>query len=129
MSSLELLNYVDVSQKHASIPGVEMFGIINKQGRMIDFWGKEPSISENRKDIFLMQTVLQCTMQRDYCEEFGTMESCTIRHENAKIIHFPLAADKTVLIIADKKARDHAIIGRVRRLLSPPKSKAGGAIV
>lgn len=122
MSSVEMLNSVESPQKTANISGVEMFGIINKQGRMIDFWGKKSlSLTRERRDMFLMQIVLQNSMQKDFDEEFGNVSHCTTYRGNAKFIHFPYSEEKTVLIVASKRANDVTIIERVRAFLCSPK--------
>ena len=122
MSSQELLNNAVAPQKFENISGVEMFGIINKQGRMGDFWGKKAlELTKERRDIFLMQIVLQKSMQQDFDGEFGSMSHCTTHHGRMKFIHFPLEKDKTVLIVADPKTKDRVVIDRVRRFLVPSK--------
>jgi len=130
MSSLELLRYA-AAPKLANIAGVEMFGVINKQGRMIDFWGKKAlDLTKERRDIFLMQIVLQKSMQQDFDEEFGDVSYCTTYRGKTKIIHFPFEDNRTVLIVASKRANDKTVIDRVRRFLCPPRvsnPKKGGA--
>ena len=126
MSSLELLNY-PATPKMVNISGVEMFGIINQQGRMIDFWGtKALSLTKERKDIFLMQVVLQNSMQRDFDEEFGGVSYSTTHRGKTKFIQFPVEDGKTILIVASKRADDKSVIQRVRRFLYTPKEPNGG---
>jgi len=130
MSSVEMLSY-EVPQKTASIAGVDMFGIINKHGRMIDFWGKKGlSLPKERCDMFLMQIVLQNSMQKDFDDEFGNVSYCTTYRGKTKFIQFPFSDEKTVLIMASKRADDKTVIDKVRRFLCPPKrlqQRKGGA--
>lgn len=119
MSSLALIADENKLKKQVSMQGIEMYGIINKQGKMIDHWGKNAlKLSKDKEDILLMQMALQNSMQRDFNDEFGTVKFCMTQREKIKLICFPLTEDKIVLVVADKKTNIKTIIDRTKKLLS-----------
>jgi len=116
MSSLETVENAKVPEKRFSIPGVELFGIVNKYGRMIDCWGKKDlEISKNKKDMFLMQVALCNSMQHDFNEEFGTVNFCVTHREKMEFVSFPLE-ENIVLAVTDKKTDYETIVNRIRRM-------------
>jgi hypothetical protein len=116
MSSLELSDQVNV-EKQFSIPGVEMFGLINKHGKLIDWWGKKDiMLSKSKKEMFLMQIALHNSMQCDFNEDLGCVNFCVVQREKMKFICFPMTEDRIAVAVIDKKTNYASIINRIRRL-------------
>jgi hypothetical protein len=103
MSSVEMMSSEERLQKIIGAAGIELFGIINKNGRLVDSWGrKELRISKEKKEILFMQIALQSSMQRDFDEDLGTVSFCMIRREKLRFIYRPIGAGNTALVVTNK---------------------------
>jgi hypothetical protein len=117
MSSLEMVENARMREECFSIRGVELFGIVNKHGKMVDCWGKKDlNMSKNKKDMFLMQIALCNSMQCDFNEEFGTVNFCVIQREKTKFVSFPLSEGNVALAIIDKKTNYKTIVSRIKQM-------------
>ncbi len=117
MSSLSIVENAEELEKHFSIPGVGLFGIVNKHGKMIECWGKKDlELSKNKKDMFLMQIALCNSMQCDFNEEFGAVDFCVTQREKTKFIFFPLSKENIALATIDKKTNYKAIVDRIKQV-------------
>ena len=88
-------------------PGLEMIGIINKQGRMTESMGFDSlSMSKSKKEMFLMKIALRASMQRDFDEELGKVNYCMTQRGDRKFISISTFDDKTVLAVM-KNDFDH----------------------
>jgi len=88
-------------------PGLEMIGIINKQGRMTESIGFDSlSMSKSKKEMFLMKIALRASMQRDFDEELGRVNYCMTLRGDRKFISISAFDDKTVLAVM-KNDFDH----------------------
>lgn len=103
MSSVEMIPSEERLQKIIDASGIELFGIINKNGRIVDSWGrKELRISKEKKEILFMQIALQSSMQQDFDEDLGTVSFCMIRREKLRFIYRPIGAGNTALVVTNK---------------------------
>ncbi|TBR22110.1 MAG: hypothetical protein EPO63_07855 [Candidatus Nitrosotenuis sp.] len=83
--------------------GIELFGIINKNGRIVDMWSrKDLHISKEKKEILFMQIALQSSMQQDFDEDLGTVSFCMIKREKLRFIYRPIGIGNTALVVTNK---------------------------
>lgn len=103
MSSVEMICNTERLQKLMTIAGIELFGIINKNGRIVDVWSrKDLDISKEKKEILFMQIALQSSMQCDFDEELGTVRFCITKREKLKFISRPIGEGNTALVVTNK---------------------------
>lgn len=107
MSPIGKLCNTEKLRKFMAMAGIELFGIINKNGRMMDFLSrKDLDISNEKKEILFMQMALQSSMQREFDEEFGSVNFCVIQREKMKFICRPIDTDNMALVVTDKSSDD-----------------------
>ena len=94
--------------------GVEFIGLINKEGRMEDALCKnEINLTEEKKEMFLMQFRLQSSMHRDYDDEFGPVSHTITERENAIFVSIPTVSH-TVLAIMNKNIDPTGAINKIK---------------
>src|SRR3989304_1170110 len=94
--------------------GVEFIGLINNQGRMeSSICRNEINLTEEKKEMFLMQFRLQSSMQRDYDEEFGPVGYTITERENSKFVSIPIVSH-TVLAIMKKDIDPTVVINKIK---------------
>lgn len=94
--------------------GVEFIGLINKEGRMEDSLCKnEINLTEERKEMFLMQFRLQSSMHRDYDDEFGPVNHTITERENSIFVSIP-SVSHTVLVIMNKNIDPTGTISKIK---------------
>lgn len=94
--------------------GVEFIGLINKEGRMESVLCKnEINLTEERKEMFLMQFRLQSSMQRDYDDEFGPVSHTITERENSIFVSIPIVSH-TVLAIMKKNIDSTVAINKIK---------------
>ena len=94
--------------------GVEFIGLINNQGRMeSSLCRNEINLTEEKKEMFLMQFRLQSSMQRDYDEEFGPVGYTITERENSKFVSIPIVSH-TVLAIMKKDIDPTVAINKIK---------------
>jgi len=94
--------------------GVEFIGLINKEGRMESSMCKnEINLTEDRKEMFLMQFRLQSSMQRDYDDEFGPVSHTITERANSIFVSIPIVA-YTVLAIMKKTIDPTVAINKIK---------------
>ena len=94
--------------------GVEFIGLINKEGRMESSMCKnEINLTEDRKEMFLMQFRLQSSMQRDYDDEFGPFSHTITERENSIFVSIPIVSH-TVLAIMKKHMNPTVAINKIK---------------
>ncbi|PBO85187.1 MAG: hypothetical protein COA77_05745 [Thaumarchaeota archaeon] len=87
--------------------GVELIGIINKEGRMPESQGFDSwSMSKSKKEMFLMKIALRASMQSDFDEELGKVNYCMTQRGDKKFISIPTPNNKTILAVI-KNDCDH----------------------
>lgn len=107
MSSVGRLCNTEKLRKFMAMAGIELFGIINKNGRMMDFLSrKDLDISNEKKEILFMQMALQSSMQREFDEDFGSVNFCVIQREKMKFICRPIGTDNMALVVTNKTNDD-----------------------
>jgi hypothetical protein len=94
--------------------GVEFIGLINNQGRMeSSLCRNEINLTEEKKEMFLMQFRLQSSMQSDYDEEFGPVGYTITERENSKFVSIPIVSH-TVLAIMKKDIDPTVAINKIK---------------
>lgn len=94
--------------------GVEFIGLINKEGRMESALCKnEINLTEERKEMFLMQFRLQSSMQRDYDDEFGPVSHTITERKNSIFVSIPIVSH-TVLAIMKKNIDPTVAINKIK---------------
>ena len=94
--------------------GVEFIGLINKQGKMENtIFKNEINLTEERKEMFSMELMLQSSMQSDFDSEFGPVSYTVTEREKSKfvsILTFPY-----LILAIMKKNKDHiAVINKIK---------------
>jgi hypothetical protein len=119
MSTLISKNNSDVFQKASIInPGIELIGVINNKGRMVDSIGKTSfSIPEQKLDMFLMGVALQSSMQCDFNEDFGEVKYIITQRGNNKFISVPTGNGDTIIAVAKKDADPEKIVSGINQLV------------
>lgn len=100
---------------------IELFGIINKNGRMVDSWSRNDlHISKEKKEILFMQVALQSSMQHDFDEHFGAVSFCMIKRKKLKFVYRPIGAGNTALLVTstDNSANDFSLINDMCKIYS-----------
>jgi hypothetical protein len=94
--------------------GVEFIGLINKEGRMEgSLCKKEINLTEDRKEMFLMQFRLLSSMQKDYDDEFGPVNHTITERKNSIFVSIPIVA-YTVLAIMKKTIDITVAINKIK---------------
>ena len=94
--------------------GVEFIGLINKEGRMESALCKnEINLTEERKEMFLMQFRLLTSMQKDYDDEFGPVSHTITERKNSIFVSIPIVA-YTVLAIIKKTIDITVAINKIK---------------
>ncbi len=119
MSVLVPEDQKQVSQKATIIkPGVEMVGIINKRGRMIDSIGSDSlNMPKSKKEMFLMKIALRSSMQSDFDEEIGKVDYCMTQRGDRKFISIPTFDENTVLVVAKNYCNHEGLINNIAQKL------------
>lgn len=103
MSSVKMITNAERLQNMIASAEIEMFGIINKNGRVVDSWSRNDiRISKEKMEILFMQIALQSSMQRDFDEEFGTVSFCTVKRKKLKFVYRPIGSGNTALLVTSK---------------------------
>lgn len=81
-------------------PGIELIGIINKRGKMMESIGPgNINMPKAKEEMFLMKIALRNSMQRDFDEELGPVNYCMTQRGNRKFISIPTFNGNTVLAV------------------------------
>ena len=103
MSSVKMITNAERLQNMMASAEIEMFGIISKNGRMVDSWSRNDlRISKEKMEILFMQVALQSSMQRDFDEELGTVSFCTVKRKKLKFVYRPIGSGNTALLVTSK---------------------------
>ncbi len=98
--------------------GIELIGIINNQGRMINWIGSRAlNIPNDKKEMFLMKIALRNSMQTDFDEELGPVNYCLTQRGNKKYISIPIDGHKTILIITEKDIDHEQVVVGIKQTL------------
>ncbi len=99
-------------------PGLEMIGIINKQGRMTESIGFDSlSMSKSKKEMFLMKIALRASMQRDFDEELGKVNYCMTQRGDLKFISISTIGDNTVLAVTKNDCDHEELVNNITQTL------------
>ena len=99
-------------------PGLEMMGIINKRGRMIESIGFDSlSMLKSKKEMFLMKIALRASMQSDFDEELGKVNYCMTKRGDRKFVSIPTFGDNTVLVVTKNNFDDEELVNNINQTL------------
>lgn len=100
-------------ESHLLVEGVEFVGFINKAGRVIDYSCKnEINLSQEQKETLFMTTSLNLLMQKDYDDNFGTIQYVITERASSKIVSIP-APFGSILLVLNKKARPSLLAKKI----------------
>ena len=94
-------------------PGVELIGVINKQGKMAEFVGANIPLSDSKKEMFFMKIALRTSMQKDFDEELDKVDYCITKRDSKKYISIPTFDDNTILVVTHKDVNHEKIIEEI----------------
>lgn len=117
--------------QHGSIikQGVELIGIINSQGRMMNLIGNtDLNLPKERKEMFLMKIALRNSMQKDFDEDLGPVSYCMTLRGNKKYISIPINKDKTVLVVTKKDIDHEQVVVGIKQLIQHSQQFLGEKI-
>ena len=119
MSSLIPENQKHVSQKATIIkPDLEMIGIINKRGKMIESKGFDSLLMpKSKKEMFLMKIALRASMQSDFDEELGKVNYCMTQRGDRKFISIPYFGNNTILIVTKNNCDHEELMNNITQTL------------
>lgn len=119
MSTLISKNEHLVSKKASIIkPGVDLIGIINQRGRMIESIGYgDIGLDQDKKEMFLMKIALRASMQRDFDEDLGEVRYCMTLRGNRKFISIPTHNKNTILIITKRDFEHESLVNGIIQTL------------
>ena len=100
------------------IPDVEMIGIINKRGRMIESIGFGAlSMTESKKEMFLMKIALRNSMQSDFDEDLGAVNYCITQRGDRKFISIPALNGNTVFVVIKNNCNHEKLVNNIIQTL------------
>lgn len=100
MSSVKMISNAERLQSMTASAEIKMFGIIDKNGRVVDLWGRNDlHISKEKREILFMQIALQSSMHGDFDEELGTVSFCTVKRKKLKFVYRPIGSGNTALLV------------------------------
>ena len=112
-------------ESHLLGHGVEFAGLINRQGRIVDYACKnEINLSQEQKDMFFMATTLSLRMQGDYDENFGSVKYIVTERENSKIVSIPIPAGAIILVV-NKEAGLSLLVKKILKAIESMKNQDG----
>jgi len=95
--------------------GVEFIGLINKQGKMENtIFKNEINLTEERKEMFSMELMLQSSMQSDFDSEFGSVSYTVTERKKLKFVSI-LTFPYIVLAIMKKNIDHIAVINKIKK--------------
>ncbi len=98
-------------------PGINLIGIINNKGRMIDSIGTGfLNVPKDKEEMFLMGIALLGAMQNDFNEDFGEVNYNITQRGRAKFISIPINNGNTILAIVNKDADHERIIADIKHM-------------
>ncbi len=119
MSALKSENQDHIYQKASIInPNVELVGIINSKGRMVDSIGHGTiDMSKSKKEMFLMKIALRNSMQQDFDEDLGTVNYCMTQRGSTKYISVPAANGNTILAVTKQEANHEELVAGINQII------------
>lgn len=99
-------------------PGVELIGIINKKGRMVNWVGKGGiEMSSALKEMFFMKISLRASMQKDFDEMLGPVKYCITYRGGRKFISIPTFNDNIVLVVTKANMAHEKLVDNIIQTL------------
>jgi len=91
-----------ISQKATIInPKIIQIGIINKKGILVESIGTSSiGLSDYKKEMFFMGIALIRSMQKEYDEDFGSINHIILQRQDLKFILIPIDDDANILVTA-----------------------------
>jgi len=105
-------------ESHLSVDGVEFVGFISKLGRVIDYSCKtEINLTQEQKETLFMSTSLHLSMQKDYDDNFGSVQYIVSERENSKIVSIP-APFGSIILVMNKKTRPSFLVKKLLKAIN-----------
>ena len=100
-------------------PDIELVGIINNRGKMVESIGNGTiDMPKGKKEMFFMKIALRNSMQKDFDENLGAVNYCLTQRGIRKYISIPVCNDNTILAITKKEANHEEVIEGINQILS-----------
>lgn len=98
--------------------GIEMFAIINNNGRIIHSEKfKTLNLKRDKIEMFLMELALQHSMLRDFDEDLGDVNYCVTHRKNRKFFSIPIVNNNTILVVAKENSEHEPMEKYISQLL------------
>lgn len=95
--------------------GVELIGLINKQGKIENMLFKNDiNLTKEKKEMFSMGLRLQSSMQSDFDSDFGSVSYTMTEREKLKFVSI-LAFPYIVLVIMKKNIAHIGVIKKINK--------------
>ncbi len=105
-------------ESNLSVDGVEFVGFISKLGRVIDYSCKnEINLTQEQKETLFMSTSLNLSMQKDYDDNFGSVQYIVSERENSKIVSIP-APFGSIILVMKKKTRPFLLVKKLLKAIN-----------
>ncbi len=99
-------------------PGIELIGIINGKGRMVNSIGKGTiDLPKQKEEMFFMKIALRNSMQKDFDEDLGEVNYCVTQRGNTKYISIPCRGENTILVVAKKDVDQDQVIAGINQVV------------
>lgn len=120
-----------ILNQRASIikPGIELIGIINCKGRLVNSIGKGViDMPKDKKDMFFMKIALRNSMQKDFDEDLGEVNYCVTKRGNTKYISIPCGGDNTILAVTKKDIDQDQVVAGINQVIQHSQQFLGEKI-
>ena len=127
MSAVIAENKPFVNQRASIVKqGIELIGIINKRGRLVDSIGSDSiDMPKEKKDMFFMKIALRNSMQRDFDEDLGSVDYSITKRRGAKYISIPIGGGNTILAITKKEVDHENVVAGINQMIQHSKEFLG----
>ncbi len=109
-----------ILKQYASIikPGIELIGLINGKGRMVDSIGKGViDLPKQKRDMFFMKIALRNSMQKDFDEDLGDVNYCVTQRGSTKYISIPCRGENTILVVTKKDVDQDQVVTGINQII------------
>jgi len=119
MSTLISENQNLISKKASIInPNINLVGIINRRGRMVNSIGHDTiEMPNDKKEMFFMKIALRNEMQHDFDEDLGAVNYCMTQRGGTKYISVPIPNGNTILAITKKETNHEDLVEGINQII------------
>ena len=99
--------------------GIDTFGVINKNGRIVNSMNLDSlKMSHSKQELFFMKIALRNSMQSDFDGELGKVNYCITQRGNRKFITIPISENNTLLVVVQNNVGHEKIISSILNEIS-----------